>query len=65
MAASAGYGMSQTRRKLIECVFGWGKQHGTLRKTKHRGLAHVASDFLLNIIAYNLIRIPKLINACP
>ena len=63
VAASAGYGMSQTRRKLIECVFGWGKQHGTLRKTKHRGLAQVASDFLLNIIAYNLIRIPKLINA--
>jgi Transposase DDE domain len=61
VAASEGYGMSQTRRKLIECVFGWGKQHGTLRKTKHRGLAHVASDFLLNIIAYNLIRIPKLI----
>lgn len=63
VAASEGYGMSQTRRKLIECVFGWGKQHGTLRKTKHRGLAQVASDFLLNIIAYNLIRIPKLINA--
>lgn len=63
MAASEGYGMSQTRRKLIECIFGWGKQHGTLRKTKHRGLAQVATDFLLNIIAYNLIRIPKLIYA--
>ena len=25
----AGYGMSQTRRKMIECIFG-GKQHGTL-----------------------------------
>ena len=58
-----GYGMSQTRRKMIECVFGWGKQHGTMRKTKHRGLARVASDFLLNLIAYNLIRIPKLIAA--
>ena len=63
IAASASYAMSQTRRKLIECVFGWGKQHGTLRKTKHRGLDHVASHFLLNIIAYNLIRIPKLITA--
>ena len=38
--------------------------HGAaLRKTKHRGLARVASDFLLNIIACNLIRIPKLIAA--
>jgi transposase len=59
-AASEGYGMSQTRRKMIECIFGWGKQHGTLRKTKHRGLARVAADFMLNLIAYNLIRIPKL-----
>ena len=56
-----GYAMSQSRRAMIECVFGWGKQHGTLRKTKHRGLARVAGDFLLNLIAYNLIRIPKLV----
>ena len=61
MAASEGYGMSQTRRKMIECVFGWGKQHGTMRKTKHRGLPRVTGDFLLNLIAYNLIRIPKLV----
>jgi transposase len=59
----AGYSMSQTRRKMIECIFGWGKQHGTMRKTKHRGLEQVACDFLLNLIAYNLIRIPKLIAA--
>jgi transposase len=59
----AGYGISQTRRAMIECVFGWGKQHGTMRKTKHRGIANVASDFLLNLIAYNLIRIPKLLAA--
>jgi transposase len=58
-----GYGMSQTRRAMIECVFGWGKQHGTMRKTKHRGLLRVAADFLLNLIAYNLIRIPKLLTA--
>ena len=59
-AASDGYGMSQTRRKMIECIFGWGKQHGTMRKTKHRGVTRVAGDFLLNLIAYNLIRITKL-----
>lgn len=55
--ASEGYGKSQTRRELSECVFGSGKQHGTLQKTKHRGIAHVASDFLLTILVYNLIRI--------
>ena len=58
-----GYGMSQTRRAMVECIFGWGKQHGTMRKTKHRGIAGVTADFLLNLIAYNLIRIPKLIAA--
>ena len=55
-----GYGMSQSRRAMIECIFGWGKHHGTMRKTKHRGVCRVAADFLLNLIAYNLIRIPKL-----
>jgi hypothetical protein len=34
-----------------------------MRKTKHRGVAGVGAGFLLNLIAYNLIRIPKLIAA--
>jgi hypothetical protein len=56
-----GYTLSQRKRKMIECLFGWGKQHGTMRKTKHRGLTGVAADFLLNLIGYNLVRIPKLL----
>ena len=32
-----------------------------MRKTKRTGIAGVAADFLLNLIAYNLIRIPKLL----
>jgi hypothetical protein len=59
----SGYGMSQSRRAMIECIFGWGKQHGTMRKTKYRGIGRVAANFLLNLIAYNLIRIPKLVAA--
>src|ERR1700716_1207897 len=58
-----GYGMSQSRRAMTECIFGWGKHHGTMRKTKHRGIAPLTADFLLNLIAYNLIRIPKLLAA--
>jgi transposase len=57
----SGYGASQSRRAMIECIFGWGKQHGTMRKTRHRGLHRVAGDFLLNLIAYNLVRIPRLV----
>ena len=55
-----GYSASQSRRPMIACIFGWGKQHGTMRKTRHRGIRRVAGDFLLNLIAYNLVRIPKL-----
>ncbi len=58
-----GYGMSQTRRKMVECPFGWGKQHGTIRKTKHRGRLRVETEFLVNMIGYNLMRLPKLIAA--
>ena len=32
-----------------------------MRKTKHRGVAAVATGFLLNLIGYNLIRLPKLL----
>jgi hypothetical protein len=52
--------MSQSRRAMIECTFVWGKQDGTLRKTKYPDIRRVAGDFLLNLIAYNLVRIPKL-----
>ena len=48
---------------MTECIFGWGKQHGTMRKAKHRGIAAVAADLMLNLIAYNRVRIPKLIAA--
>ena len=51
------------RPQNAQCLFGWGKRHGTMRKTKHRGIAAVAADFMLNLIAYNLVRIPKLIAA--
>ena len=58
-----GYAISQICRKMVECIFGWGKQHGTLRRPKHRGLARVGHDFLLNLIGYNLVRIPPLLEA--
>jgi hypothetical protein len=44
---------------MIKCIFGWGKQHGTMRKTKHRGIGRVAANFLLNLIAYNLVASPN------
>jgi Transposase DDE domain len=55
--------MRSNNGMLSTMIFGWGKQHGTMRKTKHRGITKVTTDFMLNLIAYNLIRIAKLMTA--
>jgi hypothetical protein len=48
-------------RKLIETLFGDGKQHGaTIRQVKLRGLAKVREVFTLSMLAVNLRRLPAL-----
>ena len=54
------YHVSQTKRPLIEKAFGWMKQTGGMRKTRFRGLARVAWQFLMTAAALNLWRLPKL-----
>jgi transposase len=58
-----GYAVSQTIRKRIEEIFGWIKTAGGLRQVKLRGLAKVKALFTLALAAYNLIRLPKLLEA--
>src|SRR6516165_2871112 len=53
------YEVSQKKRPLIEKAFGWMKQTGGMRKTKLRGLAKVAWQFLMTAAAFNLWRLPK------
>ena len=56
-----GYRISQVTRKLIETLFGDGKQHGaTIRQVKLRGLRKVSDVFTLSMLAVNLRRLPKL-----
>ncbi len=56
-----GYQVSQVIRKLIETLFGDGKQHGaTIRQVKLRGLPKVSDVFTLSMLAVNLRRLPKL-----
>jgi transposase len=57
-----GYAVSQVIRKLIETLFGDGKQHGgTIRQVKLRGLDKVAADvFTLAMMTTNLRRLPAL-----
>jgi len=57
-----GYDISQIVRKRVEEVFGWTKYGAGLTQTKFRGLARVAASFTLTATAYNLIRLPKLLD---
>ena len=59
----AGYAISQRIRKRIEEPFGWIKEAGGFRQTKHRGRDRVRWMFTLRAAAYNLIRLPKLLAA--
>ncbi len=63
VAASIGYEISMRRRKQIEEVSGWGKVIGGLGQLKLRGLAKVRAVFTFRTVAYNLIRLPKLLQA--
>jgi transposase len=58
-----GYGISQLCRKRIEEIFGWTKTTGGAAQVRVRGLAKVQAVFTFAILAYNLIRIPKLLAA--
>jgi transposase len=56
----ASYAISQSKRPMIEKVFGWMKQTGGMRKTKLRGLAKVTWQFVMTAAAFNLWRLPKI-----
>jgi hypothetical protein len=56
----AGYLVSQCERKRIEEIFGWLKQIGLLRKTRHRGVTRVGWMFVFGLAVYNLVRMRNL-----
>ncbi|MDT7953979.1 MAG: IS5 family transposase [Acetobacteraceae bacterium] len=58
---SPAYGLSQRARKRIEEIFGWMKSSAGLAKVKLRGRARVDAAFTLALAAYNLVRLPKLL----
>jgi transposase len=62
-ARHAGYVTSQRRRKLVEEAFGWAKTIGGLARVKLRGLPRIGYQFTFAMVAYNLIRMPKLLAA--
>lgn len=61
LSQESGYTISLSRRWLVEKGFGWLKQTGPLRQVKLRGLEKVDWLFVFSCAAYNLIRLPRLI----
>jgi transposase len=60
IASSLGYSISQRKRKLIEQGFGWAKTVGRMRQVMVRSLEKVDQMFVLNMAAYNLVRMRSL-----
>ena len=58
-----GYALSQRIRKRIEEAFGWIKTIAGQERTKFRGRERVGWAFTFAAAAYNLARLPKLLEA--
>ena len=59
----AGYAVSQRIRKRIEEAFGWMKTVAGQERTKFRGRERVGWAFTFAAAAYNLARLPRLLEA--
>ncbi len=58
----SGYAVSQRIRKRVEEVFGWIKAQAGFAQVKVRGRLRVETVFTFAAAAYNLIRIPRLLD---
>ncbi|MCJ2111907.1 IS5 family transposase [Methylobacterium sp. E-025] len=56
-----GYAISLRCRKRIEEVFGWIKAQAGLAKVKVRSQPKVEAVFTFAVVAYNLVRLPRLL----
>jgi transposase len=59
----AGYRVSQRIRKRIEEAFGWIKTVAGQEKTRFRGVERVGLSFTFAAAAYNLVCLPRLLEA--
>lgn len=57
-----GYAVSQTKRKIVEEVFGWAKTVGGMRKTRYKGKEKTQMWAYIVGATYNMLRMSKL---CP
>jgi hypothetical protein len=60
VAETAGYAVSQRRRKLVEEPFGWLKTVAGSRKLRYLGVKRNQLWFLIAAVGYNLVRLARL-----
>lgn len=60
IAQREGYALSQRKRKFIEQGFCWAKTVGGIRQVMVRELKRVDQMFVLNMAAFNLVRMRTL-----
>lgn len=60
-SSTAGYEISQKKRKQVEECFGWMKTFGNMRKMAYRGMDKVSWQFRLAATAYNITRMKAFI----
>ena len=58
-----GYAISQQKRKRTEEPFGWAKTIGGLARPMLRGVTRMRFKFILTMVAYDLVRLPKLLGS--
>lgn len=63
VAASVGYAISLRCRKRIEEIFGWVKTTAGFAQLKVRGIPKVDAMFTFALAAYNIVRLPKLLDS--
>jgi hypothetical protein len=61
IARTAGYRISQRKRKLVEQGFGWTKTIGLLRKLRHRGGRLVNWIVTFTAATYHMVRMRRLL----
>jgi len=59
----AGYAISQVIRKRIEEANGWIKTVGGMDRAPFKGLSRMGWMFIFKAVAYNLVRVPRLLAA--
>lgn len=59
-----GYETSTRKRKRIEEIFGWVKEHSLMSRPHFRGIKRISAAFIFSMSVYNIVRIQNLTVEC-